>query len=190
MGKVYDSITPELQAFIAQQPMFFVATAPLADDGLINLSPKGLDGTFAVIDAHRVAYLDLMGSAGETVAHIRENGRITILFNAFSGPPRIVRLYGQAVWYEPGDETFADLIDLFPYQRGTRSIIDVNVDRIADSCGFGVPTMTFENQRTHLEKWAGRRDSAMLLEYKQSHNESLDGLPILNQPGVHIEVRD
>ncbi len=190
MGKVYDSITPELQTFIMQQPMFFVATAPLADDGLINLSPKGLDGTFAVIDAHRVAYLDLMGSAGETVAHVRENGRITFLFNAFSGPPRIVRLYGRAVWHEPDDETFAELIDLFPYKRGTRSIIDVNIDRIADSCGFGVPTMSLDGQRTHLEKWAGRRDRATLLEYKQSHNESLDGLPILNQPDVHIDVRD
>jgi pyridoxamine 5'-phosphate oxidase-like protein len=188
MGKVYDSITPALRTFMAKQPMFFVATAPLADDGLINLSPKGLDGTFAIVDDHRVAYLDLMGSAGETVAHVRENGRITILFNAFSGPPRIVRLYGQATWHEVGDPTFADLIDLFSYHRGTRSIIDIRVDRIADSCGFGVPAMTLDGQRTQLQSWASKRDRETLLDYKKSHNESLDGLPILNNPNDHIDI--
>lgn len=190
VGTIYDSITPPLRAFIAQQPMFFVATAPIAEDGLINLSPKGLDGTFVVVDDHRVAYLDLMGSAGETVAHVRENGRITILFNAFSGPPRIVRLYGRATWHEPGDEPFAELLSLFTYHRGTRSIIDVRVERIADSCGFGVPTMSLDAQRMHLGKWADRRDRDSLLDYKESHNESIDGLPILSRPGVHIDLHE
>jgi len=190
VGTIYDSMTPSLRAFIAQQPVFFVATAPVAEDGLINLSPKGLDGTFAVVDDHRVAYLDLMGSAGETVAHVRENGRITILFNAFSGPPRIVRLYGRATWHEPGDKPFAELLDLFTYHRGTRSIIDVRVERIADSCGFGVPTMSLDAQRTHLGKWADRRDRDSLLAYKESHNESIDGLPILNRPGIHIDLHE
>ena len=190
MGKTYDNITPAIAEFIAKQPMFFVATAPLAKDGLVNVSPKALDGTFVVVDDHRVAYIDLMGSTGETVAHIRENGRITIMFNSFTGPARIVRLYGRATWHEPGEVGFDELIGKFTYFRGTRSIIDVSVDRITDSCGFGVPNMTLESQRTQLDKWALKRDRTELSEYKESHNTSLDGLPILSHPERHIKIAD
>ena len=128
---------------------FFVATAPVALDGHVNLSPKGHD-SFRVLAPREVAYLDLCGSGAETIAHVRENGRITLLFCAFEGPPKIVRLYGRARIVEPLDADFAALAARFPSHPGTRSIVHVTLERIADSCGFGMPLFRHEGERTTL----------------------------------------
>jgi len=139
MGKTFDAIDERLEAFLRDQRLFFVATAPLDADGHLNCSPKGLD-TFAVLDPHTVAYLDLTGSGVETIAHLRENGRIVLTFSAFEGPPKIVRLHGRGVVVEPADERFAALRARFPaHHDGVRSVIQIAVERISDSCGYGVP---------------------------------------------------
>lgn len=157
--------------------MFFVATAPLSRDGHVNLSPKGLD-SLRVLSPREVAYLDLVGSGVETIAHARENGRITLLCCAFDGPPKIVRLYGRAVVVEPGDAGFADLAARFPPHPGVRAVIRIALARIADSCGFGVPRLRFEGERTELLEYARRKGPARMLEYQRRHNRtSLDGLP-------------
>ncbi len=183
MGKLYDAIEGKLEDFILRQHVFFVATAPLSGDGLVNLSPKGLD-SFRILGPRRVAYLDLTGSGIETVAHLKENGRIVILFCAFDGPPRIVRLHGQGVAVEPGAEDFDDLAALFPTYPGIRSIIRVDCRRISDSCGFGVPRMTFEGDRSQLPASAERKGPEGIEEYKATKNAlSLDGLPGLKIDG-------
>src|SRR4029078_10565977 len=147
MGKVYDGIGPELQACLERQPVFFVATAPLSPDGHVNVSPKGLDGTFVVVDPHHVAYLDLTGSALETVAHVRENARITLMFCAFDGPARIVRLYGRASVVACDEPGFAEAAAQFETSPGARAVISVELDRVADSCCYGVPRMALVEQR-------------------------------------------
>ena len=184
MGRTYDRIDPRLSAFLLRQPMFFVATAPLDADGHVNLSPKGLAGSFAVLDEHRVAYLDLTGSGVETIAHLRENGRIVFMFCAFAGPPRIVRLHGRGEAHPAGTERFEELAPLFPAHPGIRAVIEVEVTRIADSCGYAVPEMDFVRDRTRLTEWAGARESEQTLaSYQADKNaESLDGLPGL--PGI------
>src|SRR5437773_831919 len=139
MGKLHESISDRLAAFMLAQPVFFVATAPSATDGHVNLSPKGLGGTFAVLDPHRVAYLDYTGSGVETIAHLRENGRIVIMFCAFDGPPRIVRLQGRGRVVEPSQPDFREWRSRFPDADGVRSVIVAELDRISDSCGYGVP---------------------------------------------------
>ena len=146
MGKSYDQIPDKLAEFIARQKMFFIATAPLAQDGLVNLSPKGLD-SFRILDPRTVAYLDLTGSGIETVAHLKENGRVVIMFCAFDGPPNIVRLYGQGEVIEPSHAEFDALRLLFPNHPGTRSIIRVRLTRVSDSCGYGVPKYVFDGHR-------------------------------------------
>ena len=177
MGKVYDEITPALAEFLGAQHVFFVATAPLAADGHVNLSPKGLDG-FAVLDPRTVAYLDLTGSGIETIAHLRDNGRITICFCAFEGPPKIVRLYGTGDVVEPGDVEFAGLRARFRTAGAVRAVIRVRLDRIADSCGFGVPRYRYDGERTELVEWAERRGEEGALAYRRRNNgESIDGLP-------------
>ena len=166
------------RAFIARQRMFFVATAPLAGDGLINLSPKGLDGTFAIIDERTVAYLDLTGSGVETIAHLRENGRVCIMFNAFEGPPNILRIQGKGEAIEPGEAGFDELAAHFADLPGVRSIIRVTAERIADSCGFGVPFYAYQGQRDTLTEWAEKKGPAGVIKYQQGKNaKSLDGLP-------------
>ena len=166
------------RAFIAKQRMFFVATAPMAGDGLINLSPKGLDGTFAIIDDRTVAYLDLTGSGIETLAHLRENGRICIMFNAFEGPPNILRIQGKGEAIEPGQPGFEELAAHFPDLPGVRSIIKVTANRIADSCGFGVPFYEYKGQRDTLTDWAEKKGTDGVKQYQQNKNrQSLDGLP-------------
>ncbi len=166
------------RAFIAKQRMFFVATAPLAGDGLVNVSPKGLDGTFAVIDDATVAYLDLTGSGVETIAHLRENGRITVMFSAFEGPPNILRIQGRGEAVETGDADYAGLASHFPDLPGVRSIIRVHVQRVADSCGFGVPIYAYQGQRETLTEWAAKKGADGVAAYQQSKNAtSLDGLP-------------
>ena len=177
MGKVYDGIDERLEGFIRAQHVFFVASAPLAADGLVNLSPKGLD-SFRVRGPKEVAYLDLVGSGIETVAHVRENGRIVILFCAFEGPPRIVRLHGRGRVLEPGDPGFDELRQDFPPQPSTRAIVQVEVARISDSCGYGVPLLRFESERAQLRDWADRKGSEGVERYKEENNRrSLDGLP-------------
>ena len=179
MGKVYEAIDERLTELIEAQHLFFVATAALSPQGSVNLSPKGLD-SFAVLDPHTVAYLDLVGSGAETVAHLRENGRITILFCSFEGSPRLLRLYGRGEVFEPGDDGFEALLSQFPGYPGTRSIIRVSVTRIADSCGFGVPLYRFEGERTQLVAWAERKGEEGLREYQLGNNRvSLDGLSAL-----------
>ena len=178
MGQSSDRITDTHRAFIAHQKMFFVATAPLAADGMINLSPKGLDGTFAVLDDATVAYLDLVGSGIETVAHLKENGRICVMFCAFDGKPNILRLHGAGDVTLPGDEAYETLRSHFADVAGERSIVRVRVERVSDTCGFGVPRYDFVDQREELTRWAEKMGPDKLREYESKKNAtSLDGLP-------------
>jgi hypothetical protein len=177
MSKVYNRIDDGLARLISTQRLFFVATAPLAAAGHLNLSPKGLE-SFRVIDPHTVAYLDLTGSGVETIAHLRENGRIVLMFCTFEGPPKVLRLYGRGEPIEPGDPRFAELQRRFPEQPGMRAIIVVALDRIADSCGWGVPRYRYEGDRSQLLEWADKKGPTGLDEYRAGHNlTSIDGLP-------------
>jgi predicted pyridoxine 5'-phosphate oxidase superfamily flavin-nucleotide-binding protein len=183
MGKVYPSIDGRLREFLLAQPVFFVATAPA--EGHVNVSPKGMRGTFAVLDGRRVAYLDYTGSGVETIAHLRDNGRITLMFCAFDGPPKIVRLHGCGEAVRPADPRFADLRRAFPEdheEHGLRSVIVVDVERISDSCGFAVPLMQYEGERGLLTEWAGRKSPEDLVTYRRERNAaSIDGLPALDE---------
>lgn len=182
MGKVYDAIDEPLQRWIARQHVFFVATAPLDPDGHVNVSPKGLD-SFRVLDGTTVAYLDLTGSGVETIAHLRDNGRICVMFCAFDGPPRIVRLHGRGRVVERGHAGFEEAAAAFPPRRGARSVITVSVERVSDSCGYAVPLMAYERDRDRLDQWADARDDAALEEYRATKNvASIDGLPGLAAP--------
>lgn len=182
MGKVYDALDERHITFLGRQHVFFVATAPLADDGLLNLSPKGLD-TFRVLDPKHVAWLDLTGSGIETVAHLRENGRIVVMFCAFDGPPNILRLHGRGEAILPGHEAFEALRAGFPAHPGTRSIIRMAVERIGDSCGYAVPRLRFEAERDQLQAWAERKGEDGVARYQRERNaKSLDGLPGLDPP--------
>ncbi|SRR6266508_5541212 len=182
MAKVYDGIDDRLRELLLAQPVFFVATAPSGSGGHVNCSPKGGSGCFAVLDEHRVAYLDYTGSGAETIAHLRDNGRIVVMFCAFDGPPKIVRLHGRGTCVTPDDPRFAELERAFAVEPGSglRSIIDVEVERVSDSCGFQVPLMAYTGDRTLLADWAGRKDQAELAEYRATRNAaSIDGLPAL-----------
>lgn len=177
MGKSFTELPPDLEQWVLEQPLFFVATAPLAGDGHVNLSPKGLD-TFRVLSPRRVAYLDLTGSGNETAAHVAENGRITIMFCAFAGPPRILRLYGRGEAVLPGDAAWTELHARFPDLPGTRQIIVVDVTRVQTSCGFGVPRMEPAEQRPTLIRWAESKGPDGLERYRRDKNStSLDGIP-------------
>ena len=179
MGSATDLIDDDLAAWLAQQRVFFVATAPLAADGHVNLSPKGLD-TFRVLDPRTVAWLDLTGSGAETIAHLRQNGRITLMFCAFDGPPRIVRVQGRGDVVVPGDDEFDELLPRFPPQLGVRTILRVAVRRVAKSCGFGVPEMSFVRERERMRTWAQEKGEEGVAQYQRTHNEkSIDGLPAL-----------
>ena len=182
MGKVYEQIDGALEEFIRAQRMFFVATGPLSASGHINLSPKGLD-TLRILDPHTVAYLDYVGSGAETIAHLRENGRIVVMLCAFEGPPRIVRLYGRGEVLEPHDREFDRLRTLFQAEPAGRAIVRISIARIADSCGYGVPLYSFEGHRPQLQAWASRKGTQGLLDYQQDTNRlSIDGLPALRWP--------
>lgn len=181
MGRIYEELDDRLAGFLRRQHVFFVATAPSGDGGHVNLSPKGLDGTFAVLDPRTVAYLDLTGSGIETVAHLRENGRIVVMFCAFDGTPRIVRLHGRGEAVLAGDPRFDDLARRFPARPGIRSVIVVALERVSDSCGYGVPLMRFESERDQLHSWAERKGPDGVVEYQATKNaESIDGLPGLS----------
>ena len=179
MGDLHAALDERLERFIAKQHMFFVGTAPRGDDGHVNLSPKGLE-SFAVLGPTSVAYLDLVGSGAETIAHLRENGRITFLFCAFEGPPKLLRLYGQGTVLEPDDEGFSELASRFTDYPSTRAIVRVELDRIADSCGYGVPLYEHRGERSALLEWGDRKGPAALREYQRENNlASIDGLPAL-----------
>jgi hypothetical protein len=182
--KLHESIDGRLRRFIEAQHVFFVATAPLAADGHVNVSPKGLEGTFAVIDGHTVAYLDLTGSGSETAAHLRENGRVTLMFCAFEGPPNIVRLHGTGRHLTPGTGEFASLMARFADHPGARGIVVVDVERVSDSCGYAVPLMSYEDDRDLLTSWATNRGPDGIARYQRDKNEtSIDGLPALDVRG-------
>ncbi|HET8661599.1 MAG TPA: pyridoxamine 5'-phosphate oxidase family protein [Micromonosporaceae bacterium] len=185
MGKVYEAVDGRLRALILAQPVFFVATAPSGSGGHVNLSPKGVAGSFAVLGPRRVAYLDYTGSGAETIAHLRDNGRIVLMFCAFEGPPAVVRLHGRGTAVRPEDPGFAALRAAFPASaaddHGLRSVIAVDVERVSDSCGYGVPLMSYTGDRTLLAQWSGHKTDEQLVEYRASRNAvSIDGLPALS----------
>jgi hypothetical protein len=182
MGKIYELIDDRLREFIEAQPVYFVATAPSGDEGHVNLSPKGMSGTLAVLGERRVAYLDYFGSGAETIAHLRQNGRITLMFCAFTGPPKILRLHGTGVVVLPDDARFAELWAAFDGQErhAVRSIVEVEATRVSDSCGYAVPLMDYVGDRDLLTRSHSRRDEAALAEYAETKNRtSIDGLPAL-----------
>ncbi len=189
MGKIFERIDDELREWIAKQSMFFVATAP-REGGRINLSPKGYRDTFAILDDHTVAYLDVVGSGAETIAHIRENGRIVVMLCAFEGPPRILRLHGKGEVVQADDPKFDELLEQAAFERpevkqSQRAIIVVHVERIADSCGYGVPLLAYEGERPHSDLSTAKRirveGPGAMRAYEAKHNRvSIDGLPALS----------
>ncbi|HLI01054.1 MAG TPA: pyridoxamine 5'-phosphate oxidase family protein [Acidimicrobiales bacterium] len=184
MGRVYDGVNERLGGWIEEQVVFFVATAPLDPDGRINLSPKGNRGELAVLGPRCVAYLEQTGSGVETLAHLRENGRIVLMFCAFTGGPRIVRLHGRGRTVRPSADEWPALAEAVrqrggdPDGPGVRSIVVVDVERVADSCGYGVPFMRFEGHRPTMDDWAERKGPDGIAEYQAERNRlSIDGLP-------------
>jgi hypothetical protein len=192
VSKVFDAIDEQLSDWIAKQSMFFVGTAPLDGDGHVNVSPKGPIGSLRVLDEHTVAYMDLTGSGAETIAHLRENGRIVVMLCAFDGPPRILRLHGRGEVVLPGDDRFAELLERCAFDgtdvpESRRAIVVVDVTRVADSCGYTVPLMSYEGERPHMDKWSSKvlrtHGPDGLEKYKRDKNEvSIDGLPAV--PGA------
>jgi Pyridoxamine 5'-phosphate oxidase len=182
MAKVFEDIDGRLAEFINRQKVFFVATSPGKHEGHVNLSPKGVDGTFTIIDQRTVAYLDIIGSGIETVAHLKNDGRIVVMVCAFEGPPRVVRLHGRGQVVLPGDGEWETLMARFPPQPGARSVIKIAVERISDSCGYGVPLMTYVGERGQLADWVNRKTEEELVEYRRKKNAaSIDGLPALSE---------
>ena len=189
MGKLYAELDDRLRKFIAKQPVFFVATAPglgsNGSQGHVNVSPKGCQDTFAVVGPRTVAYLDLTGSGAETIAHVQQNGRITIMFCSFSHETKVVRLYGTGTVVLPGSPRWDELALHFPRTadrsaelRSQRAIIVVDLERIADSCGYAVPEMTLTGERDVLDRWASSKTASELAAYRAEKNSvSIDGLP-------------
>jgi Pyridoxamine 5'-phosphate oxidase len=191
MGQVMAAIDDRLARFLCAQPVFFVGSAPLSADGRVNVSPKGMAGTFAVLGPLRVAYLDYTGSGAETIAHLRENGRIVLMFCAFDGPPKIVRLHGRGRVVRPADREFAELRDEFGKSRelGQRSIVVVDVERVSDSCGYAVPQMDLREDRDLLDRSHERRDEDYFETYWHERNAvSIDGLEALAQTSALPET--
>ncbi|HTU80409.1 MAG TPA: pyridoxamine 5'-phosphate oxidase family protein [Solirubrobacteraceae bacterium] len=190
MAKTFDGIDESLARWVAERELFFVASAPLDPGGHVNVSPKGPIGTLRVLDANTVAYLDLVGSGAETIAHVRENGRIVIMLCAFDGPPRIVRMHGRAEILAAADPAFAELLGRCAFEEpevaaARRAIVLVHVTRVADSCGYGVPLMSYEGERPHMHASASKKvrvgGSQALLDYQREKNSlSIDGLPALS----------
>lgn len=177
MARTFPHLDDAMCTFLQRQSLFFVATAPLAGDGHINLSPKGMD-SLVVLDPNTVAYLDLTGSGAETIAHLKENGRIVLMFCAFEGAPKIVRLHGRGEALEIGTAEFEALAPRFAKLSGARSIIRIALDRISDSCGYGVPLYKLEGERRQLLDWADRKGEEGIAKYRRDNNAvSLDGLP-------------
>jgi hypothetical protein len=177
MGKIRTMLDDAAMRFIEVQHVFFVASAPLDAGGHVNLSPKGLD-TFRILGPTTVAYVDYNGSGVETIAHLKENGRIVLMFCAFQGPPNIFRLYGHGRVVEAHEPEFSALAASFPNCENARSIIVVELTRVTDSCGFGVPLFKYEGEREQLQAWAKHRGPEGLKIYRQEKNRrSIDGLP-------------
>jgi len=177
MGKDYQEIDDRIRRFVERQHVFFVSTAPRADDGLINCSPKGLD-SLRITGPRQIVYADIGGSGIETVSHLKENGRIVIMMCAFAGPPRIFRFYGRGRVLEPHEKEFASLADSFHDLPTIRNLIVVDVTRIRNSCGYGVPFHEYKDERTSLRNWCASKTEQELLDYRIEKNEtSLDGLP-------------
>ncbi len=180
MGRTYDVIDDGLASFLLAQPVFFVASAPLGGDGLVNCSPKSNNDELAVLGPSKLAYLDRTGSGVETIAHLRENGRVVLMFCAFEGRPRIVRVHGHGSVVARDDDAFDELASAFSTDQllGARSVVVVSAERVADSCGYGVPLMTFAAHRPLMEKWAAGKGDQGIREYWRANNAtSLDGLP-------------
>ncbi len=171
----FTEIDDKHHAFVAAQPVFFVATS--AADARINLSPKGMD-VFRVLGPNRVAYLDYDGSGNETNAHLLADGRITIMFCAFDRTALIYRIYGRAVPVLPQDAGFADLAAHFTIERGVRQIFDVTVESTQSSCGWGVPVMALDRERQTLRKFHAQDDPADRLAKYAERDRSIDGLPV------------
>lgn len=178
MATVHPEIDAKMAAWIAAQPLYFNATAPLTADGHINLSPRGLD-TLRVLGPREVAYLDLVGNSNESAAHLAENGRITLMFCAFSGAPQILRLFGTGEVLRPDHPRFPALREQFPPgQKGIRQLVHIRVRRVQTSCGFGVPLLDYVGQREELPRWAEKKGEAGLADYQRRNNSrSIDGLP-------------
>lgn len=177
MGKETEFITDDHRSFIEQQKMFFVSTAPLSAEGHVNLSPKGFD-CFRILSPTKVGYLDIVGSGNETSAHLLENGRITFMFCAFDGQPKILRLYGKGYTILPTDREWDELSKEFTILPATRQLIIADIFRVKKSCGFGVPFYDYEGERDNALKWAENKGENGLKEYKKEKNmTSMDGLP-------------
>ena len=177
VGKVFDGIDEVLASWIASQPMWFVATAPLDAGGRVNVSPRGHD-SFSVLGSHRVGWVDYTGSGVETIAHLRENGRVCVMFASFDRRPRIVRLHGYGVVALPGDPDFEDVVARHPKHPSTRAVVTVEVERVSDSCGYGVPVMDVVGERDLLRLGAEKRGVTGLSAYRAQKNAiSIDGLP-------------
>ena len=180
MGKEYKEIDDRIQSWIERQHLFFVSTAPLASNGRINCSPKGLDG-LRVLGPRQIAYADIGGSGIETVAHLKENGRIVVMLCAFDGPPKIFRFYGNGRSVEPHEAEFERLVPMFPELPAIRNFVVVDIDCIRDSCGYGVPLYDFKSERESLKNWCESKTEEELLAYRVERNsQSLDGLPGLD----------
>ena len=181
MGKVYERIDDRLRTWLLSQPVVFVATAPLAGDGHVNVSPKGGRGSVAVVDSSTVAYLDYTGSGVETIAHLRENGRITLMWCAFDGPPKIVRVHGRGTVIRPADPEWPEVVSHFDADvraPGVRAVIVVHAERIGDSCGYGVPLMGFQGHRDTLDRWGEKKGPDGVAAYQEQKNAvSIDRLP-------------
>lgn len=176
MGKVFEKLDVKLISFIKAQKMFFVATAPMLGDGHVNMSPKGYD-SFTVLDDHTVAYLDMGGSGIETLAHVKDNGRITIMFCAFEGKANILRLYGKATAVNFDEPGFADMLALFPNYDHARTIFKINITRIQDSCGWGVPFYDFKGERDQLKRYIDNFSREDWIKHRRATNgKSIDGL--------------
>mgnify|MGYP001057410730 CR=1 FL=1 len=177
MGKAYQEIDASIARFIQRQKLFFVATAPLAGDGLVNCSPKGLD-SLRILDSKTLVYADVGGSGVETVAHIRENGRIVLMFCALEGPPKIFRFYGTGTAIEPGDPAFEALAAPFDTLPTVRNLVRIDVALIRDACGYGVPLYEYRGERDSLSNWVSAKTDEELAQYRKDNNrQSLDGLP-------------
>lgn len=182
MGKTYDAIDGRLRAFVESQPVFFVATAPSGDGGHVNVSPKGLADTFAVVDEHTVAYLDLTASGAETIAHLRQNGRITVMFCSFERTPNVVRLHGRGRVVTVYDDDFAAWAGRFPENPAARAVIVVDVERVSDSCGYALPLLSLDEERDLLTPNMQRRGPDGVVAYRvQKNRVSIDGLPAFDQ---------
>lgn len=183
MGKVFDGIDAQLEQWIATQQLFFVATAPLASGGRVNLSPRGHD-SLSVLGPHRLAWVDYTGSGVETIAHVRENGRICVMWCSFDRRPRIVRAHGRGTVALPGEAAYDEVVARHPAHPSTRAVVVVEVERVSDSCGYGVPVMDLVGERDLLRLGAEKRGPEGLAAYRADRNAvSLDGLPGLDPAG-------